>query len=104
MMKSLQGKFLLFFMFALILNIFRINMAYSDDARSSVETDQAKAQREIASEKEEIAKDAEREAKKAQRKASDKECKMVKGQWKCTGQQLKHSTQNAADKMEDVID
>lgn len=104
MMKSLQGKFLLFFMFALILNIFRINMAYSDDARSSVETDQARAQREIASEKEEVAKDAEREAKKAQRKASDKECKMVKGTWKCVPQELKHSTQNAADRMEDVVD
>lgn len=34
MMKSLQGKFLLIFMFALILNLFRINMAQSTETDS----------------------------------------------------------------------
>lgn len=96
MLKSLQGKLLLFFMFALILNLFRINMAFSDEASSRLIKEKEKMT--------EINQDSKRSVKKEIRKVNEENCKEVNGKTKCMKLKTKHTVESGADKMEDAID
>lgn len=48
--------------------------------------------------------DTKRAMKKGARKVKDETCEMVSGKMKCVGKKIKHSAQNAGDKIEDAID
>ena len=48
--------------------------------------------------------DTKRAMKKGARKVKDETCEMVNGKMKCVGKKIKHSAQNAGDKIEDAID
>ena len=48
--------------------------------------------------------DTKRAVKKGARKVKDETCEMVDGKMKCIGKKIKHSAQNAGDKIEDAID
>lgn len=52
----------------------------------------------------EAGKDTKRAMKKGARKVKDETCEMVNGKMKCMGEKIKHSAQNAGDKIEDAID
>lgn len=52
----------------------------------------------------EAAHDTKRAAKKTARKVKDKTCEMVNGKMECAGKKIKHSAQNAGDKIEDAVD
>lgn len=98
MMKSLQGKFLLFFMFALILNLFRINMAYSDEYNAKKDTEK------VSERVTEAKNDTKRTLKKGERKAKDETCEMVNGKMECLTKKAKHTAESGADKVEDAVD
>ena len=52
----------------------------------------------------EAGKDTKRAMKKGARKVKDETCEMVNGKMKCIGKKIKHSAQNAGEKIEDAID
>lgn len=52
----------------------------------------------------EAGKDTKRAMKKGARKIKDETCEMIDGKMKCMGKKIKHSAQNAGDKIEDAID
>jgi hypothetical protein len=52
----------------------------------------------------EAANDTARAAKKAGRKVKDEVCEMIDGKMKCVAKKIKHSAQNAGDKVEDALD
>lgn len=52
----------------------------------------------------EVANDSKRAVKKGARIIKDKTCEMVDGKMKCVGKKIKHSVQNAGDKIEDAVD
>lgn len=52
----------------------------------------------------EAGKDTKRAMKKGARKVKDETCEMIDGKMKCMGKKIKHSAQNAGDKIEDAID
>lgn len=52
----------------------------------------------------EVGNDTKRAMKKGARKVKDETCEMVNGKMKCIGKKIKHSAQNAGEKIEDAID
>lgn len=48
--------------------------------------------------------DASRSVKKGTREVKDKACELVNGKMECAAQKVKHSLQNAGDKVEDAVD
>lgn len=52
----------------------------------------------------EVANDTKRAVKKGARKIKDETCEMVDGKMKCVAKKIKHSVQNAGDKIEDAVD
>lgn len=52
----------------------------------------------------EMGNDTKRATKKTVRKVQDETCEMVNGKMKCIGKKIKHSAENAGDKVEDAID
>lgn len=98
MMKSLQSKFLLIFMFALILNLFRINMAYSAEYNAKNETEK------VSEKITETKNDTKRTLKKGARKAKDETCEMVNGKMECLSKKAKHTAESGADRVEDAVD
>ena len=52
----------------------------------------------------EVGNDTSRAVKKGGRAVKDKTCEMVNGKMECAAQKVKHSLQNAGDKVEDAVD
>lgn len=52
----------------------------------------------------EVGSDISRASSKAVRNVKEETCELVNGKMECVGQKVKHSLQNAGDKIEDAID
>lgn len=52
----------------------------------------------------ELGNDAKRSVKSTSREVKDKTCELVNGKMECAAQKVKHSIQNAGDKVEDALD
>lgn len=70
----------------------------------SVSVNHAVADETVKEKTQEAANDTKRAVKKGARKVKDETCEMVDGKMKCVGKKIKHSAQNAGDKIEDAVD
>ena len=99
MLKSLQAKFLLIFMFALLLNIFRMNIVYSGESKirnpASTETKERLT---------ENMNDNKRSLKKAKRNIENKSCRYINGKMECAAKRASNAIKSGADKVEDAVD
>lgn len=62
------------------------------------------AEESLKSKAKEAGNDASRSVKKGTRAVKDKTCELVNGKMECAAQKVKHSLQNAGDKVEDAVD
>ncbi len=98
MLKSLQGRLLLVFMFALIFNVFRINMAVS------ASVDKTKSKTETKERMTELKNDTKRSTREGWRKVKNESCEIVNGKTKCFVKKTKHTAESGADRVEDLVD
>ena len=99
MLKSLQGKLLLVFMFALIFNLFRRNMAVSASPNNKGK-DQTVRKEKMG----ETINDSRRSTREGWRKVKNESCEMVNGKTKCFVKKAKHTAESGADRLEDLVD
>lgn len=104
MLKSLQAKFLLIFMFALILNIFRMNMAYSGSTNLDNKKRTPASSLEWKERSREGASDSKRALNKSKRSIENKTCEWTNGKMKCAAKRAGNAIKSGADKVEDAVD
>ncbi len=104
MLKSLQAKFLLIFMFALLLNIFRINMAYSESTNVDIKKRTPASSVEWQERSREGVNDSKRALNKTKRNLENKTCEWTNGKMKCAAKRAGNAIKSGADKVEDAVD